>query len=182
VTDGNSQAWLLVSARLPAQPSRHRVAVWRELRRSGALALGGGTWLLPAGRGAEEIVEQIRELVGRTEDGELFVLDARPHDDPTGVQLQAAYSASVEAEWLEFLSECDKYDVELDKEVAIAKFTLAELEEEEQSLDRLRRWHRAVSLRDRFGTPSASRAKQRLAECTSHLEQYAEMVYEALGQ
>ena len=182
MTSGNSQAWLLVLARLPAQPSRHRVAVWRELRRSGALALGGGTWLIPTGRGAEEVVDQIRELVGRAEDGELFVLDARPHDDPTGVQLEAAYSATVEAEWLELLNECDKYDAELDKEVAIAKFTLAELEEEEQSLDRLRRWHRALSLRDRFGTPSASHTKQRLAECTSHLERYAEMVYGVLGQ
>lgn len=182
MTNGSSQQWLVVVARLPTQPSRHRVAVWRELRRSGALALGGGTWLIPAGRGAEEVVEQIRELVARTEDGELFVLDARPYDDPTGVQLQAAYNATVEAEWLEFLSECDKYDAELDKEVAMVKFTLAELEEEEQSLDRLRRWHRALSLRDRFGTPSGSRTKQRLAECTAHLERYAEMVYEVLGQ
>lgn len=182
MTDGSSTDWLVVIARLPAQPSRHRVAVWRELRRSGALPLGGGTWLLPAGRAADDIVEQIRELVSRADDGELFVLAAHPHDEPTGVQLQASYTGSVEAEWLEFLSECDKYDAELDKEVSLGKFTLAELEEEEQSLDRLRRWHRALSLRDRFGAPSASHAKQRLTECTAHLERYAEMVYEVLGQ
>jgi len=182
MTTSSTDWWVVVVARLPAQPSRHRVAVWRELRRSGALALGGGTWLLPAGRGAAEVVEQVRELVGRADDGELFVLDARPHGDPTGVQLQVAYNASVEAEWLEFLSECDKYDAELDKEVAMAKFTLAELEEEEQSFDRLRRWHRALGLRDRFGAPSGAHAKQRLTECTAHLEHYAEKVYEALGQ
>jgi hypothetical protein len=121
-------------------------------------------------------------LVDRTEDGELFVLDARPHDDPTGVQLQVAFSGAAEAEWLEFLSECDKYNAELDKETAIEMFTLAELEEEEQSLDRLRRWHRALSLRDRFSAPSAARTNQRLGECTAHLERYAEMVYEVLGQ
>ncbi|MFD0489375.1 Chromate resistance protein ChrB [Saccharopolyspora erythraea] len=33
--------------RLPAEPSRHRVAVWRELRKAGALLLGHGTWAIP---------------------------------------------------------------------------------------------------------------------------------------
>ncbi len=40
-------------------------------------------------------------------------------------------------------------------EIATEKFTLAELDEEEQSLERLRRWHREVTLRDVFGVPSA---------------------------
>ncbi|HMC37410.1 MAG TPA: chromate resistance protein ChrB, partial [Actinomycetota bacterium] len=26
--------WLLITYRIPAEPSRHRVAVWRELRRT----------------------------------------------------------------------------------------------------------------------------------------------------
>ncbi|MER6878347.1 Chromate resistance protein ChrB, partial [Amycolatopsis sp. NPDC000673] len=29
---------------MPSGPSRHRVAVWRELRRVGALSLGQGAW------------------------------------------------------------------------------------------------------------------------------------------
>ncbi|MGI8415812.1 MAG: Chromate resistance protein ChrB, partial [Nakamurella sp.] len=33
--------------RVPAEPSRHRVAVWRELRRIGALSLGQATWAVP---------------------------------------------------------------------------------------------------------------------------------------
>lgn len=38
------------------------------------------------------------------------------------------------------------------------KLTLAELEEDKQSLDRLRRWHRELALRDVFHTPSAQLA------------------------
>lgn len=61
------------------------------------------------------------------------------------------------------------------------KFTLAELEEEEQSLDRLRRWHRELSLRDTFGAQSAGEASVALKESTERLEGYAERVYRALG-
>ncbi len=60
--------------------------------------------------------------------------------------------------------------------------TLAELEEEEQSLDRLRRWHRELSLRDTFGAPSAGPAAVALKESTERLEGYAERVYRGLGQ
>jgi hypothetical protein len=45
---------------------------------------------------------------------------------------------------------------EIDKEIAKKKFTLAELDEEEQSLERLRRWHRELRLRDALGAPSAT--------------------------
>ncbi|MEO6628025.1 MAG: Chromate resistance protein ChrB [Aquihabitans sp.] len=173
--------WLLVVARLPSLPSRHRVAVWRELRRAGALALGGGTWAMPAGPTANAAVDQVRELVRRAE-GELLVLDAGPTDDETRVRLENGYTAAIEAEWVELLSECDKYGAELRHEIEIQKFTLAELEEEEQSLDRLRRWHRALSLRDRFGAPSGAEAERRVAQCTTHLEAYSELVYQALGQ
>ena len=42
VTWPSQDRWLLVVVRLPAEPSRHRVAVWRELRKVGALSLGPG--------------------------------------------------------------------------------------------------------------------------------------------
>jgi len=179
---GSPNSWVIVVARLPAQPSRHRVAVWRELRRAGALPLGGGTWILPAGPLITEVIDQIRDLVGRAETGQLFLLDAAPHDEATEQELAASYTAAIELEWQEFLSDCDKYCAELDKEIAISKFTLAELEEEEQSLERLRRWHRAVGLRDRFGAAASVEARRRLDECSDRLDQYAELVYGALGQ
>ena len=177
----SKSSWLVVVARLPAQPSRHRVAVWRELRRAGAMPLGGGTWTLPSGRSTNDTVAQVRELVARG-DGELFVLDAEPWDDETSRGLEQAYTAGIEDEWLEFLHDCDKYSAELARETAIEKFTLAELEEEEQSLERLRRWHRALGIRDRFGASSAPQATRRLKDCATELDGYAELVYRALGQ
>ena len=173
--------WLVVVARLPVDPSRHRVAVWREFRRAGAVPLGGGTWTLPEGPTTIGVLEQVRSLVDRAE-GSLIVLRARPGDEESGRLIEASHTDGCEAEWVEFLADCDKYSAEIAKEIGKEKFTLAELEEEEQSLDRLRRWHRAVALRDRFTAPSASAAAQRLDECTAQLEDFAERVYRALGQ
>src|SRR5260370_9926577 len=46
---GEPVSWQLITYRLPAEPSRHRVAAWRQLRRLGAVPLQQGTWALPAG-------------------------------------------------------------------------------------------------------------------------------------
>jgi hypothetical protein len=55
----------------------------------------------------------------------------------------------------------------------------AELDEEEESLERLRRWYRAIRARDVYGAPSAVDAERRLKECAESLERFAELVYQA---
>jgi hypothetical protein len=81
----------------------------------------------------------------------------------------------------EFLDECGKYLAEIDKEIAKDKLTLAELDEEEQSLERLRRWHRELRLRDVLGAPSAGGADQRLKACEAKLEHYTQRVFQAVA-
>jgi|SRR5919197_1481041 hypothetical protein len=173
--------WTVLIVRLPADPSRHRVAVWRELRRVGALSLGQGVWAVPATPAFNQGVERAVRLAERG-DGEVVLLDASGRDEPNAARLEGLFTAARQAEWAEFLSDCGKYEAELDKEVRTAKFTLAELDEEEQSLERLRRWYRDIKLRDLFGAPSAAEAEQRLKHCAERLEDYAELVYQAVHQ
>ena len=52
-------SWQIITYRLPKEPSRHRVAVWRELRRLGAVSLQQGTWALPSGEGFDEGFGQV---------------------------------------------------------------------------------------------------------------------------
>jgi hypothetical protein len=98
--------------------------------------------------------------------------------------------AARSADWTEFLADCGKFEEELAKARGgaavgcsrIAKFTLAELEEEEQSLERLRRWHRDPTARDVFGAPEAEKAGARLKECAAACEDYAERVFTVLHE
>jgi ChrB-like protein len=167
--------------RVPAAPSRHRVAVWRELRRIGALSLGQGTWAVPEVAAFAEGVERVVELAERGE-GEVVVLAAAGRGQTDAARLAALFTAERQEEWAEFVADCGKFDAEIDKEIGKGKFTMAELEEEEQSLERLRRWHRELKARDVFGAPSAGEAEQRLKHCTKRLADYTNQVFQALHQ
>jgi hypothetical protein len=96
--------------------------------------------------------------------------------------MRELFTADRTAEWTEFLADCGKFDAEIDKELRIQKLTMAELEEEEQSLERLRRWYRDIRARDVFGAPQAAEAEQQLKHCTERLEHYTEQVFTALHQ
>ena len=171
-------SWTVLAVRLPADPSRHRVAVWRELRRVGALSLGQGVWALPATPAFEQGLERAVALIERG-DGDALVLEAHGRDQAQRDRLEALFTASREEEWAEFIAECGKYEAEIEREFAQEKFTLAELDEEEQSLERLRRWYRDLKLRDLFGAPSANDAEARLKRCQTRLDDFAERVYAA---
>jgi ChrB-like protein len=173
--------WTVLIVRLPADPSRHRVAVWRELRRVGALLLGQGVWAVPTTPAFTGGLDRAVRLAERG-DGEVVLLDASGRDEANAARLEGLFTAAREAEWAEFLADCAKYEAELDKEIRTQKFTLAELDEEEQSLDRLRRWYREIKVRDLFGAPAAAEAEQRLKHCAERLEDYADRVYQAVHQ
>ncbi|MFJ9554494.1 Chromate resistance protein ChrB [Nocardiopsis sp. NPDC101807] len=177
----NEQAtrWLILVIKLPAAPSRHRVAVWRELRKIGALSLGQGIWAVPEVPVFSEGVQRALELTD-TAGGQRLTLQASGRSDQDAARFQEMFTAARSADWAEFLADCGKFQEEIAKEIRIAKFTLAELEEEEQSLERLRRWHRDLTARDVFGAPEAAEAAERLKQCTAACEDYAELVFSAL--
>jgi DNA-binding transcriptional regulator PaaX len=169
--------WQIITYRLPKEPSRHRVAVWRELRRLGAVSLQQGTWALPSGEGFDDGFRQVVQTIDAA--GGQPVILAVAEDDQSAAQLQRLFTEQRDLEWQEFLADCDKFEAELADEVKKGKLTLAELDEEEESLERLRRWHRAIRARDLFGAPSAAPAERRLKDCAAALEHYAELVYQA---
>ena len=163
---------------VPSEPSRHRVAVWRELRRFGAVPVGQGTWTVPDVPVCRESAEKARTLA-RAGNGELILLTTRAGDDDAP-KLRALFDAARQDDWTEFVADCGKFKDEIAREIAKGKFTLAELEEEEQSLDRLRRWFRTIRARDVFGTPSAAGAEEELAGCSAALDDFSGHVYREL--
>jgi hypothetical protein len=172
--------WAIVTYRVPPEPSRHRVAIWRELRRAGAVPLQQATWALPVHPLTARSIDRVLTLVERAE-GDAYVFDATPRDDAMAAALERAFIEGREDEWHEFIRECDKFDDEIAREIRTKKFTSAELDEEEQNLDRLRRWHRDLSARDIFGAPSAPEAELRLKTSAERLEGFAQQVFEHEG-
>ncbi|MEU2653757.1 Chromate resistance protein ChrB [Streptomyces sp. NPDC007325] len=171
--------WLILVFKLPADPSRHRVAVWRELRKVGALSLGQGIWAVPDVPVFADGVRRALDLTDKA-GGQGITLQATGRSAGDAARFRELFTAARSADWAEFLADCAKFEAEIAKEIRIGKFTLAELEEEEQSLERLRRWHRDLTARDVFGAPEAADAAARLKQCTTVCEDYAERVFAAL--
>ena len=176
-----ARRWLVLLLKVPAEPARYRMATWRELRRSGAVPLGQATWAVPDLPAVRPLLDRLTELVAPS-GGSVLVLAATGHTDQDVTHLEELYAAAREAEWTEFAADCGKYLAELDHEEQIGKYTLAELEEEEQSLDRLRRWYRDLRARDLLGVPATRDAAAELKRCEARFDGYAERVYATLGQ
>ena len=132
--------WILLLYRLPADHSRARVAVWRELRRSGALHLQQSVVTGPDDAAFVPVVERLRDVVADV-GGQLTALRAEPFAGGDDGRLLQAWNAARDAEYRELAGECAKFVAEIDHEFEIEKFTLAELDEEETELDKLQRWH-----------------------------------------
>ncbi|MBA3344932.1 MAG: chromate resistance protein [Gemmatimonadales bacterium] len=55
--------WCVLSYRLPREPTRLRLAVWRRLKRLGAVVLHDAVWLLPADGATREAFEWLAEEI-----------------------------------------------------------------------------------------------------------------------
>src|SRR5947207_3601298 len=55
--------WILLSSRLPREPSRLRLAVWRRLKRLGAVLIHDAVWMLPADAKTREAFEWLAEEI-----------------------------------------------------------------------------------------------------------------------
>jgi DNA-binding transcriptional regulator PaaX len=169
--------WILLLYRLPSNDSRARVAVWRELRRSGALHLQQSVVAVPDSDDFADVVDTLRDVIADV-GGQLTALRSVPVADGDAARLLEAWNAARDEEYRELAGESAKFLAEIDHEFEIEKFTLAELEEEEAEHDKLQRWHeriRARDVHDAAGADAAGRALQKAGEA---LERYSAAVFE----
>src|SRR4051795_10872995 len=74
----NRQRWLILIYRLPREPSRPRVAVWRKLKALGALYLQDGVVALPGDAVTREQLEWLQVHI-REAQGEATLWQAHPN-------------------------------------------------------------------------------------------------------
>src|SRR3954452_10734330 len=139
--------WIVLLYRLAPNDSRARVAVWRELRRSGALHLQQSVVAVPDDTTFAGVVERLRDVLAEV-GGEVSALRAEPAAGGDDGRLLEAWNAARDAEYRELAGECAKFLAEIEHEFEIGKFTLAELDEEEAELDKLQRWHERIKRLD----------------------------------
>jgi len=154
--------WLLCSYKLPRQPSRLRLAVWRRLRRLGAVMLHDGLWTLPADAKTREdfewLAEEIEERGGRA-----MLWESRSLDPAQDTTIAALFRAEADERYAG-LGEAAGQLARVARRRTVAARTL------EQAAQRLRTLDRALRLerrRDYFRAPGRPAAE---AEIQAALE------------
>ena len=97
---GEAGRWVLRAYRVPREPSRPRIAVWRALERLGVARLGDGLVALPADARAREQLEWVAEEVtdhGGTATLWLATCASATQQDEVVAQLRAARAAEYQA-------------------------------------------------------------------------------------
>jgi hypothetical protein len=110
--------------------------------------------------------------------GSAVALEARALEGDDGTRLVSAWNEARADEYGELASECEKLVAEIDKEFAKEKFTLAELDEEEAELDKLKRWHERIRALDVHDCERAGQAQAALGRAAEALSRYTAAVFD----
>jgi len=110
VTD-TPRDWLLLLYRIPREPTAPRVAVWRKLKRLGAVLLDDAAWVLPA---REALREQFRWLAAEIEEagGHALVWEARLAVGQDGAIVEQ-FAAQIEEPYREILADLGRGSADL---------------------------------------------------------------------
>lgn len=145
--DGREELrWVLLSHRLPREPSTPRIAVWRKLRRLGVAQLSDGLVALPLSAKNREQLEWIADEVIEN-GGSATIWLARPASSLDEEAIARALSDAVGMEYAALLEEARRA---LASDVRTRRRTVA----------RLRREMRRIGQRDHFSPPEGEAARE----------------------
>jgi chromosome segregation ATPase len=161
--------WLLLIYTVPAQPSRLRATVWREIKKLGAVYLRDGVCVLPA---QPDALASLRSLATRIDemDGQAVVVQGAQLDSDRTDALQHQFQTARAEEYAEITREAELLLAHIARETEHRDFTNAELEELEQDLNKLKRWTDQVRERDYFDAAAFTTVQALLERCEQELE------------
>lgn len=102
----DKQSWVMLIYRIPREPSRPRVAVWRKLQMLGALYLQDGVAVLPEDAVTHEQLEWLQVRI-REAGGEATVWEARANTVPESSRLVEAFRSCREEAYWELIAEAE---------------------------------------------------------------------------
>jgi hypothetical protein len=152
-----SGEWVLLSYRLPREPSTPRTAVWRRLKRLGVAQISDGLVALPAGPRSREQLEWVREEVIDA-GGTAAIWLARPATRGQEELLAAAMTAARAAEYQAVIA------------LASQAAANADPAERATALRRLRNELRGIRRRDYFPAADHDRAEAAVEELATDFE------------
>jgi ChrB-like protein len=170
--------FVLVVYRMPTKPTAGRVAVWRQLKKIGAIYLHQSVCVFPD---TARTRRELEPILGRIENaaGEYHLLPLRQLTEEEHEKLVAQFVAQTGRQYEEIVENCEvNFQKEIEFETFRKNFTYEEAEEIRIEFDKICSWFAQVRERDWFGAPNQGEAKEWLGRCEKQLEEFEARVYE----
>ena len=167
--------WLFFSYSLPAEPSKARVYVWRQLKKLGAVNVQS-VWALPH---SVERITEVKKLIEEIAKfkGESLLVEGKAVVKAQAEMIQQKLMESRNEEYEELIEKCEDYFKEITKEIECQNFIFAEVEEYEEELEKLKKWLKKVEKRDVIDTPMRKTAIEKIRICEKMFEDFAKKVF-----
>jgi hypothetical protein len=148
--------WLTLLVSLPPTPTRHRVGVWRKLKRMGAVALRGSAWILPD---TPETTERFQWLVQEVQavGGDATLLRVERIETMTDAQLTALFQKARAPEYEAVLHGCRALAAQLDRHRTARRGSPGQLK---GRLEGLKRELDRIAAVDYLDSPAGRRARE----------------------
>ena len=164
--------------RMPAKPTAGRVAVWRSLKKAGAVYLQSSVCVVPdvdpMRAALEPVLARIDESAGSYH---LLPLSDLPEEEEAKlVQLFVDQTAN---HYAEIVENCEvNFVKEIEFEHFRENYTYEEAEEIRMEFEKLCTWFERVQDRDWFDAPHRDEARAWLSRCEQMLEGFEAKVFE----
>lgn len=170
--------FLLLVYRMPHHPAAARVAVWRSLKKVGAVYPQQSVCVVPD---QAAITRELQPILGKIEDagGEYHLLPLANLPDAEVGKLVALFLDQSAKHYQEIVENCEvNFTKEIEFETFRQNFTYEEAEEIRTEYEKIVSWFRRVRQRDWFGAPNRVEAEHWLERCERLLEEFETKVYE----
>ncbi len=174
--------FLVLVYRMPARPTGARVAVWRNLKKVGAVYLQQSVCVFPdtvrMRRDLQPLLVRIRDSGGGYHLLPLRSLPASEHE-----KVVTEFREQSAKRFQEIIENCEvNFQKEIEFETFRENFTYEEAEEERIEFEKIVAWFKAVSERDWFGAPKREEAQMWITRCEKLLEAFEERVFRAQSE
>lgn len=170
-------SFVMLVYRMPAKPTAGRVAVWRMLKKMGAIYLQQSLCVFPDNarirRELNPVLERIRET-----GGEFNLLPVHKLSPDERQKLVDQFLDQTSKHYREIIENCEvNFQKEIEFEISRQNFTYEEAEEIRTEYDKIVDWFRRTRARDWFDAPLRAEAERWLVECERQVEDFESRVF-----
>ena len=173
-----SRRFLVLVYRMPAKPTAGRVAVWRNLKKIGAVYLQDSVCVVPDTAALRRELAPVLERIDGG-GGRYHMLPLRKLPADEEAKLVALFVEQSSQHYREIVENCEiNFVKEIEFERFRKNFTYEEAEEIRMEFEKIGTWFARVRERDWFGAPNHDEAKTWLDRCEAMLEDFEAKVFE----